>query len=103
MGDTLAPALAKVADIISNLADKLLEMDDGTRKVVVVMAGLAAAIAPVLILGEKMAKGASAIIGLGAKLAPAIGSVNLQFVAVAAPIAAAIAVGGVLLYKTGIK
>lgn len=98
MGDTLAPMLAKVADIISSLTDKLLEMDDGTRKVVVVIAGLAAAIGPLLIIGGKMATGIGSIIGLGAKLAPAIGAVNLKFLAIAGPIAAAIAVG-VLLYK----
>ncbi|WP_261809555.1 phage tail tape measure protein [Levilactobacillus humaensis] len=50
----LAPAIKSVADFIGNLVDKFTNLDKGTQKMVLVFAGLAAAIGPVILTVGKL-------------------------------------------------
>lgn len=60
-GDALAPAVMKVSDVVSNLADKFMNLSPGAQKVVLVIAGLVAALGPALIMIGKMAQGIDAV------------------------------------------
>lgn len=65
MGSTiltmLAPAIQKLSDFIKNLSAKWKGLDDGTKKTIVSIGGVAAAIGPVLIILGKVAKAISAV------------------------------------------
>ncbi len=67
LAEILIPIVSKVVGKISEWVDKFASLDSETQKTIVKMAGLAAAIGPVLMVGGKMANGISSIIGLFAK------------------------------------
>lgn len=96
--DSLQPTIESLIEKVQKLTDWFNNLSPSTQENIVKFGMLAAAIGPLLILGGKMAEGTSDIIDLGLKLAPVIGGLNLKFLAIAGPIAAAIA-AGVLLYK----
>lgn len=47
-GEVMAPAIGKAADIVSSIAMKFSNLSDGTKKIIVVVASLAAAIGPLI-------------------------------------------------------
>ena len=98
VAEATLPIMSKMAEAIGKVADKLLAMDEKTRNVVLVIAGLAAAIGPLLIVLGAMASGLSAIIGilpvLGTALTALTGPIGIAVAAVAGLIAV-----GVALYK----
>ena len=95
----LAPALEKVVDLVGRFANWLGSLSPTTLTVIAAIAGLVAAVAPVLIMVGKLATGIGAIINLIGVIGPAISGFALGPIAgVAAAIAAVIAIG-VLLYK----
>lgn len=98
VAEATLPIMSKMAEAIGKVADKLLAMDEKTRNVVLVIAGLAAAIGPLLIVLGAMASGLSAIIGilpvLGAALTALTGPIGIAIAAIAGLVAA-----GVLIYK----
>ncbi len=69
--DLLLPALESWLAKGQAFVDWFSELDDGTKKTILNIAGLAAAIGPLLIIGGKVATGASYIIGLVGKLSGA--------------------------------
>lgn len=94
----LAPALEKVVDLVGRFANWLSKLSPEVLTVIGVVAGVVAAIAPVLIVLGKLATGISAIINLVGIIGPAIGGIVAAAGPVIAIIAAVIAIG-VLLYK----
>jgi len=94
----IQPALDKISTAVQNLAAKWKELSPETQKMILIFAGIAAAIGPVLIIIGKLATGIGAII----KILPMLGSAFTFLTGpvglVIAAIAAAIAIG-VLLYK----
>lgn len=98
ISDVLAPFITKAAKAIENLANKFSDLSPETQKMILIFAGIAAAIGPVLIVIGKLATGIGAII----KILPMLGSAFTVLTGpvglVIAAIAAAIAIG-VLLYK----
>lgn len=62
MGDALAPALSKVADTLSSVAEWFMKLTPEGQKTVLMVAGITAAIAPMLIILGKMMQGVSAAI-----------------------------------------
>ena len=95
----LAPALEKVVDLVGQFANWLGSLSPTTLTVIAAIAGLVAAVAPVLIMVGKLATGIGAIIKLVGVIGPAISGFSLGPLAgVALAIGAVIAVG-VLLYK----
>lgn len=57
----VAPAIQKLAAFVKDLSAKWKGMDDGTKKVIIKIAGVVAAIAPALIAFGKLSKGISAV------------------------------------------
>lgn len=94
----LAPALEKVVGWVGQLANWLSTLSPQTLTVIGVIAGLVAAIAPVLIVLGKLATGVSAIINLVGIIGPALGGVVAALGPIVLAIGAVIAIG-VLLYK----
>lgn len=95
----LAPALAKVVDLVGRFADWLSKLSPETLTVIATIASLIAVLAPVLITLGKLATGIGAIINLVGIIGPALTGLSLGPIAiVVAAIAGAIAIG-VALYK----
>lgn len=61
-GDALAPAVMKVSDVVSKLADKFIALSPEAKKVVLVVGGIVAAIGPALIIIGKIAQGVQSLI-----------------------------------------
>lgn len=61
--EMLAPVLQKVASDAKKAADLFGSMDTGTRKMILTVAGVVAAVAPALLIAGKIASGISAITG----------------------------------------
>lgn len=104
LGDKIAPAIEKVADFVSDLADKWDQLDPKTKNAIENAALLAAAIGPVLLIGGKIVGGIGMLIGgigtvvgfITATLIPAIGGI----IAAVAPLVVAAApflVGGAII------
>jgi phage-related minor tail protein len=98
LAGVLAPALEKIVDWIGKLTGWLGNLSPEVLAVIGVVAGVVAAIAPVLIVMGKLAMGISSILSLASTLGVSLGALAGPFGIVIAVIAALIAVG-VLLYK----
>ena len=98
IGNTLLPMIKDVVDNISNWVDKFNNLDEGTKKTIVTIALIVAAIGPLLIIIGKIATGISALMKLLAIITPLIAGVSAPVLVVIAVIAALIAIG-VALYK----
>ncbi len=72
-GAVIAPIIEKAAELISNLVERFSNLDDGTKQTIFVIAGLAAAIGPLLIVVGQMSLGLSSIIKLFAPLLSGLG------------------------------
>ena len=86
LGGTLSPILTPIIDGVTNLVNKFNDMDPATKKVILVIAGVVAAIGPLLVIIGQLALGVSGIIGLfgGGGLAAA-------FAAITGPVGIAVA------------
>ena len=94
MGDALAPAVIKVSDAVSKLADWFTKLTPKGQKIVLVIAGIAAAIGPALIFIGKMAQGLSAVMKVFAVLSKVAFLTSPWFLAILALAAIAF-----LIYK----
>lgn len=63
-GEIIIPVLTDMVKGIASFVGKLNSMDDGTKKLIIVIATIAAAIGPLLLIFGKLAISISAIIGL---------------------------------------
>lgn len=61
IGDTLAPIIQKVAEFITDLVNKFTSLPQGMQTTIIVIAGIVAAVGPLLILIGKMSLGVSAV------------------------------------------
>ena len=75
-GEMLMPAIRTIVGWIQGLVDKLNSMDEGTRKVIITIALVAAAIGPVLIVIGKVMSAVGTIMTIVPKLAGVIGVVQ---------------------------
>lgn len=80
-GELLMPAVRTIVGWIQKFVDWLNSMDEGTRKVIVTIALVAAAIGPVLIIVEKVISAVGTIMTIVPKLAGVIGIVQKAFAA----------------------
>lgn len=80
-GEMLMPAIRTIVGWIQNLVDWLNSMDEGTRKVIITIALVAAAIGPVLIVIGKVMSAVGTIMTIVPKLASVIGIVQKAFMA----------------------
>lgn len=61
VGDTLAPIIQKVAEFITDLVNKFTSLPQGMQTTIIAIAGIVAAVGPLLILIGKMSLGVSAV------------------------------------------
>ena len=105
VGQYLLPVITPLITKLSEMAQKFGELSPQTQKTILVVAGLAAAIGPVLIVGGAMVTGFSAIAGAvgvastaiaaaGGVIAVLTGPIGIAILAITAIIAI-----GILLYK----
>ena len=80
-GEMLMPAIRTIVGWIQGFVDKLNSMDEGTRKVIITIALVAAAIGPVLIVIGKIMSAVGTIMTIIPKLASVIGIVQKAFMA----------------------
>ena len=80
-GELLMPAIRQIVTWIQGFVDKLNSMDEGTKKVIVTIALVAAAIGPVLIVIGKVMSAVGTIMTIIPKLASVIGVVQKAFMA----------------------
>ena len=80
-GDLLMPAIRQIVSWIQAFVDKLNSMDEGTRKVIITIALVAAAIGPVLIVIGKIMSAVGTIMTIIPKLAGLIRIVQKAFMA----------------------
>lgn len=95
---TLGPILLSLAEKVSAVLEWFNGLDDETKKVILTIAGLVAAVGPVLIVAGKIATGVSALITLGSTLGPIItglttgtGALATAFKVLTGPVGLAIA------------
>lgn len=94
----LQPAIQKMSEWVGKLSQWVSNLDDRQKKAIITIAGLVAAIGPVLTIGGKIISTVGTIMNVGSKLIPLIAGLNPVVLAVAAGIAALVA-AGVWLYK----
>ncbi len=68
IGDTLAPIIQKLAEIITNLVNKFSALPEGVQQAIVIIGILVAAIGPLLIVIGKISTGISAVTGAMSKI-----------------------------------
>lgn len=98
IGDILAPLVQKVADFATKMLGMFQGLPDGAKKAIVALAGIAAAIGPVLLISGKLLMGISGVLkvlggagGLAGALAALTGPVGIVIAAVAGLIAIIVA------------
>ena len=91
LGEIILPVLSTFAEQISKVAEKFAGLDDSTKKIIVVIAGLVAAIGPLLIVIGQISLGLSSIIGLFGGATAATGGLSAALGALAGPVGIAIA------------
>lgn len=110
-GELLLPMLTSLVEKITSVVDWLNSLDEGTKKMILSVAGFAAALGPVLVTTGTLIKsitsissGISGLVGFFSKLGPvltgagtAASGAGASFAALAAPIAAIVAVIGTLV------
>jgi TP901 family phage tail tape measure protein len=119
LGNILIPIVTNLVDKITPMIQKFADMDTGTQKVILGIAGIAAAIGPVLVIGGTLVSslgaivtavgtvsGAIAVVTTGAAAAtPAVGALAGAFTVLTGPIGltiagiAALTIAGIALYK----
>ena len=97
----LAPAVTNIVQHITDFVNWLSQLDEGTLKTAAAIAGLAAALGPILLIGGKIVGVIASIMGFGGKIAAfvaqagglgaALSAVGSAIASVAVPVGAAIA------------
>ena len=94
----LAPAMERVVDLVGQIASWFANLSPQTQALIATIAGIVAALAPLLIGLGKVSFAISSIMSLMATIGPAIGGVVAAFGPVILIIGAVVA-AGILLYK----
>lgn len=80
-GEMIMPVIRSAVTFIQGIVDKLNSMDESTRKVIITIAAVAAAIGPVLIMVGKIISAVGTIMTIVPKVAGAINAVKGAFAA----------------------
>lgn len=97
-GNAIMPALTPIAAVISDLATKFAGLDDSTKTTIVVIAGLVAAIGPLLVIVTSAISTFAALQALLPVVGTVIAAISAPIAIAIAAVAALIAIG-VLLWK----
>ena len=76
IGEAVAPAFQSLMEKVISVMNAIMDMDPATQKMVLTLAAVAAAIAPVLIAVGKMATGVGAVMKLAPKIVSAVQTVK---------------------------
>ena len=90
--NVLTPIIIMLSDSIATLTNWFSSLSDGTKAVIVIIAGVLAVIGPLLIIVGKVATGISAIISLVGVVGPALSALVPVIVGIDGPILAVIAI-----------
>lgn len=98
LAQKFAPALDKAAAVAERLADKIANLSPETLGLITKIAGVVAAIAPVLVVGGKLTSGIGKVLSFAPQIKAAIAGVTA---ALSSPlgIAAAVVAAAILIYK----
>lgn len=91
VGKDLIPITRDLLTMIRGLTDRLAEMEPGTRKVILAIAGMVAVMGPVLLILGSLFSAVGKIIGVLARFGPALGrvaSIGVRFIPVVGQIIA---------------
>ena len=98
LGEKIAPVLTKATEVVTMLLNKLGELSPTMQNVILVVAGIAAAIGPVLVVGGQLISSVGSIMTILPKLSAAFTLLTGPIGLIIAAVVALIAIG-VLLYK----
>lgn len=98
LGRLVAEYLQPVINKVQEWVDKFNGLDEGTKKTIVTIGLIAAAIGPLLVIGGKLITGIGMLLTFAPMISLAFSAINLPIILITAAIAALIAIG-VLLYK----
>lgn len=104
IGELLSKSLQPMINKITELADKFVHADEKTQKIILTIAGIAAAIGPALLVGGKLIVGIGKVLEYGPRVVGAIKTVGAAFKAVGTAIMAhpviaiAAVIAGIIAY-----
>ena len=98
LGQLMAQYLTPVIEKVQNVIDNFMALDDETKDHIIKIAGIVAAVGPVLLIIGKVVSGIGSIISIASALIAAISAISAPVLIVIGVITALIAIG-VLLYK----
>ena len=98
LGQLMAQYLTPVIEKVQSVIDNFMALDDETKEHIIKIAGIVAAVGPVLLIIGKVVSGIGSIISIASALIAAISAISAPVLIVVGVIAALIAIG-VLLYK----
>lgn len=103
IGTALTPTIRKASEKIGELVDDFQELSPETQNTIIKMAGLAAAIGPVVLAGGFLASSLGSILKIASPLISIVGSAGLagSFAALANPIGLTVAGVGLLTTAVG--
>ncbi|MBQ3428035.1 MAG: phage tail tape measure protein [Clostridia bacterium] len=104
IGDVITPYVRKAVEIVQELVDKFNELPESTKKIIVVVGAVVAAIGPTLVVVGKLMQSVGSIMTMAPKIQGAISGLQGTFSAItgvlgglSAPILAIVAAIGVLV------
>ena len=98
LGGLIAQYLTPVIEKVQGAVDAFMSLDDETKEHIIKIAGIVAAVGPVLIIIGKVVTGIGSIISVASGLIAAIGALNAPIVLIIAGLTALVA-AGVWVYK----
>lgn len=99
IGEILMPIVRDIVEHLRGFIEKLNGMDDGTKKTIVVVAMLTAALGPVLIVIGQLITAVGTILTFAPTLVSALGAVKVAFAAIGGPVTIIIAAITALVLK----
>lgn len=96
-GEVLIPMLMKVVESITNVVQKFANLDEGTRKLILIIGAIAASIGPLLLVIGKLVTTGSQIAGWGKGITAALMAVKAGTAGVGAVMTAVFGPAGIVL------
>lgn len=90
-GTIILPYVLKLTEGIGNFMKKLLDMDEGTKKTIVTILGIVAALGPILLIGGKIVSGIGSVMSLVSSLSGVLAALGTTIGAIALPVLAVVA------------